>query len=267
MKGSIFDKMGYAIGMHGRALGFMINNGLLWYFLVPLVLIIGLIYGGMSSISYFTDLIIESFEDYITFEGFFSFLNVFITGFLSFFLRILMYLTLSYFGGYIVIIIMSPFLAYVSEKTEEIETGKEYPFDLVQLLKDAFRGILLAIRNLLLEFAIMLLVYLLSFIIPVIGPLIGGLAGSIYLFLLSSYFYGFSFMDYALERKKLSVGQSVTYVRKRKGIAIGTGLIFSLLLFLPFGAFITCFFAILSTVSATLMVLSEDNREALESKN
>jgi CysZ protein len=62
-------------------------------------------------------------------------------------------------------------------------------------------------------------------------------------------------MDYTLERKKLSVSQSVDFVRKHKGIAISNGLIFALTIILPFcGTFLAPFVSIFSVVGATLAI-------------
>ena len=48
---------------------------------------------------------------------------------------------------YLFLIVGSPLFAYLSEKTEAILEGKDYPFNLRQILKDILRGIRLAIRN------------------------------------------------------------------------------------------------------------------------
>ena len=160
-------------------------------------------------------------------EGIFKFLAIF----LHFFLRIFVYLLLFviYLSSYkyIVLMIMSPFLAVLSEKTDTLITGKKYNFIFKQFLKDIFRGVCIVLRNLLIELGFLIILFFLGFI-PVIGfvcPLIA--------FVISMYYYGFSMIDYSNERYKLSVSKSVKFVRKNKGFAIANGMIFYLLLMIP----------------------------------
>ena len=62
-------------------------------------------------------------------------------------------------------------------------------------------------------------------------------------------------MDYANERNKLSIKESVLFVRKNKGFAIGVGGIFSLCFFIPIiGGILASFLAIICVVNATLGV-------------
>lgn len=58
-------------------------------------------------------------------------------------------LVLFYFSlfKYLFLIVGSPLFAYLSEKTESIIEGKDYPFNLKQLLMDVLRGVKLALRN------------------------------------------------------------------------------------------------------------------------
>ena len=54
------------------------------------------------------------------------------------------------------------------------------------------------------------------------------------LFVISMYYYGFSMIDYSNERMNLSVCESVQFVSTNKGFAIANGLIFYVLLMIPF---------------------------------
>ncbi len=122
---------------------------------------------------------------------------------------------------YIILILLSPVLALVSEKTEEILTGKTYPFVFLQFLKDVFRGILLAIRNGIIEVFLTLVLFILSFI-PVVN-----LFTPFLLFLVASFFYGFSMIDYYIERKRLNISESTHFVRTHKGLVIANGSVFN----------------------------------------
>ena len=64
-------------------------------------------------------------------------------------------------------------------------------------------------------------------LIPILGWLTPVLA------ILIECYYGFSMLDYSMERHKKSPAESIYYVSSHKGLAIGNGLVFYLLHFLP----------------------------------
>jgi CysZ protein len=139
-------------------------------------------------------------------------------------------LVLLYFSlfKYIFLIIGSPLFAYLSEKTEAIIAGKEFPFSWRQLLKDMARGIKLALRNTLWQ-----TVYSISLLILSFFPVVGWVTPVIVLFV-ECYYYGFSMLDYSCERHKLSPSESIEYIGKHKGLAIGNGMVFYLMHLVPF---------------------------------
>jgi CysZ protein len=139
---------------------------------------------------------------------------------------LLMFFYFSLFK-YLWLIIGSPVFAYLSEKTEALLEGKEYPFNLKQLLKDMLRGIKLALRNALWQTVYTVSILILSFI-----PVVGWVTPVISMFV-ECYYYGFSMLDYSCERHKLSPSQSVAFISNRKGLAIGNGLGFYLMHCLP----------------------------------
>lgn len=129
---------------------------------------------------------------------------------------------------YIILILMSPLLALLSERVENILTGNNYPFNMFDFLHDVIRGIALALRNLLVEISLLILVFLIGFIplLNLITPLIT--------FYISSYYYGFSMLDYSNERKRFTIKQSIHFIRMQRGVAFGNGAVFYGLLLLPF---------------------------------
>jgi CysZ protein len=156
------------------------------------------------------------------------------SGFLSFLfvmggIMVRLILVFFYFSlfKFLFLIVGSPLFAYLSEKTEAILEGKEYPFSALQLLKDMLRGIRLALRN-----TIWQTVYIVSVLILSFFPLIGWVTPIIALFI-ECYYYGFSMMDYSCERHKLSSSESVAFISRQKGLAIGNGLIFYLMHIIP----------------------------------
>lgn len=151
--------------------------------------------------------------------------------FLLIFAQIILHLVLMlfYFSlfKYLFLIIGSPLFAYLSEKTEAIIEGKDYPFNFKQLLKDIVRGVRLALRNVLWQTVYTISILILSFI-----PLFGWITPLIAL-VVECYYFGFSMLDYSCERNKLSPSQSIAFVGRHKGLAIGNGMIFFLMHLLP----------------------------------
>jgi CysZ protein len=139
-------------------------------------------------------------------------------------------LVLFYFSlfKYVFLIIGSPLFSYLSEKTESIIQGKETVFSFEQMFKDMARGVRLALRNCLWQTVYTVSILILSFI-PLIGwitPVISGLV--------ECYYYGFSMLDYSCERHQLSRTESIAFIGKRRGLAMGNGLVFYLMHFVPF---------------------------------
>ena len=138
-------------------------------------------------------------------------------------------LLLVYFSWfkYLFLIIGSPIFAYISERTEAIINGTEYPFDLKQFGKDIIRGIAIAFRNTLWQTVYTISIFILAFI-PVIGW-----ATPVLIVFIECYYFGFSMLDYNSERRKLSVAQSIDFIGNHKGLAIGNGMVFYLMHGLP----------------------------------
>ena len=98
--------------------------------------------------------------------------------------------------------------------------GKDFPFSFKQLLKDIARGIKLALRNTLWQTIYTITILLLSLI-----PLVGWFT-PFFALLIECYYFGFSMLDYSCERNKLSSTQSLAFISKHKGLAIGNGIVF-----------------------------------------
>lgn len=145
---------------------------------------------------------------------------------------------------YLFLIIGSPLFAYLSEKTESIMAGREYPFSFVQLLKDMYRGIRLALRNTLWQS-----VYTISILILSFFPVVGWITPLVMLFI-ECYYYGFSMLDYSCERQKLSPSESIEYIAKHKGLAVGNGIVFYFMHLIPVAGWI--FAPAYAVVAATI---------------
>jgi CysZ protein len=138
-------------------------------------------------------------------------------------------LFLFYFSlfKYIFLIIGSPVFAYLSEKTESIIEEKEFPFSFSQLMLDIARAVKIALRNMLWQTVYVVSILILSFI-----PLVGWIAPLVSLFT-ECYYLGFSMLDYSCERKKMSTQQSIEFISRHKGLAIGNGMVFYIMHLVP----------------------------------
>ncbi len=172
-------------------------------------------------------------------------------GLLFLLFKIIFFLLFYFFSGYIILMVMSPLLSYLSEKTEKIIKQHEYPFIWSVWFKQVKRSLFISLRNLCIQLAWTLLMLILG-IIPFLGWIISPVA-AIFIFLINAYFFGFSFMDYSLERKNYSVSQSVKIIQKNKGTSIALGSIFFVSYMIPYlGYFLAPFISIFVTVAATM---------------
>lgn len=129
---------------------------------------------------------------------------------------------------YILLALLSPWFAYISEKTEKVMHGTEYNTRLIQLLQDAWRGVIISMRNFVYELSINLICFFFSLFLPVLAPLL--FMVNVYA---GSYFFGFAMLDYVCERKRLSINESILLIRKNKRVALGIGFGMWLLNYIP----------------------------------
>jgi len=260
MEKPFFKQLGAGLGYYPKALSFIFNNGLWFYFIFPLILNLLIFFLGLSTIGFISDYLSNELHIWIFGEEtesvsswkewIFSPINWIILAIL----KIGFFFLFALFGGYITIIILSPVLTFLSEKTAEIVTGEKVPFDILQFTRDVVRAVLITFRNMFLQLGLTIALMFLNII-----PIIGSIAAFVGNLLVSSYFYGFSFIDYSNERNKLSVKESVRFIRKNKGLSVGIGMVFSFCFYVPYlGGIVASFLAVVSTVAATLAVLEKD---------
>lgn len=180
-----------------------------------------------------------------------------IAGFLFTIAEVILWLILMlfYFSlfKYIWLIAGSPIFAYLSEKTEGILNGKPIAFSISQLLKDIVRGVSIALRNMLWQSVYLIALTILSFI-PVVGWVV-----PVFALLIECYYYGFSMLDYSLERQHLNASESIHFIGRRKGLAIANGLLFYLMHLIPIIGWL--FAPSYSVIAATLSIYNEKNQD------
>ncbi|WNW02700.1 EI24 domain-containing protein [Tenacibaculum sp. HL-MS23] len=149
----------------------------------------------------------------------FEMLSTFFSGLLIVVIGLLLY-------KHIVMALSAPFMSPVSEKIEHYLTGESHQHRKTSFQEQLIRGIRINLRNLLRELFFTIPILLVSFI-PVIG-----FFSAILLFIMQAYYAGFGNMDYTLERH-FKYKDSINFVKKNKGTAIGNGIIFMLFLLVP----------------------------------
>jgi len=257
---SLFKNFGVGFKAYGKAFNLLFSKALWWYLLFPILLNIIFFIAGLMGIGSLTDFIEGWLTDAMKIEDdtmlgaeylreAAGYLSGFMSGVVWVIMKVIFFFVFATFGGYIVIICLSPVFAFLSEAVEEKLTGNKYKFNGDQIMRDVVRGIMIAFRNLFIELGWIILIFILGLFIPILG----GIIGAVIIFFISSYFYGFAFIDYTNERRRLTIKQSVRFIRDNKGLAIANGMIFSFFLLIPFcGTFLAGFAAILSVIAATV---------------
>lgn len=128
---------------------------------------------------------------------------------------------------HIIMALSAPFMSPVSEKIEAHLAGtKPHSHRDTSFMQQLWRGVRINVRNLFMELLLTIPILLLKFI-PVIN-----IFSTILLFMVQAYYAGFGNMDYTLERH-FQYKKSLQFVRQRRGLAIGNGVVFLLLLLIP----------------------------------
>lgn len=155
---------------------------------------------------------------------------------------------------HVVMALSAPVMSPLSEKIEEIMVGRSghVSFSIAKAIEDLFRGIRISLRNLIRELLLTFLLFLFG-LIPLFSIFSG--AG---IFILQSYYAGFGNIDFTLERH-CGVKDSVRFVRRNAGLAIGNGLVFMLLLLTGLGFVLAL---PLGTVAATLETVKRLQKDA-----
>mgnify|MGYP000648667293 CR=1 FL=1 len=133
---------------------------------------------------------------------------------------------------HIIMAFSAPFMSPVSEKIEAHYTGRiNQEYRKTSFSQQLSRGIRLNIRNLGMELLLTIPLLLLKFI-----PFVNVFSTAL-LFLLQAYYAGFGNMDYTLERH-YRYRESIQFVRRRRGLAMGNGIVFLGILLIPVIGFI-----------------------------
>ena len=251
--------LGIGFRGYGRALGFALRNGLWWMFLIPILLWVlfaaGLLWLSTTAVDLargyaneYLDITIAT-ETHTGLMGFWEDVKAFFNSARDIVVLVVVKIALWFLfglvGKYVVLIVLSPLMAYASERTEEILTGRSFPFRFGLFVKEVGRGILMALRNGLLELLINVAVWTGTLLFAPIAPL-----SAVFLWLVSCWFYGFSMFDYLFERQRLGIAASARAARDRRGVVLANGVLFNLLMKVPFVGLV--FAPLLASIGAVL---------------
>jgi CysZ protein len=192
------------------AFRFATAHGLGWLFLVPALLWVGLAVGMFALLIGPVEQLSEWLAGYLELGvdpnaegGTWALVKAWINGARELVTIVLLKLAVAYLlwkvNKYLVLVLLSPLLAYASERTEEVLTGASFPFS-----------------------------WGIAWVVPPVAPVV-----AVLLFVVSAYFYGFSMFDYIMERRRLSVRHSVRAVNDRMGAVLANGALFSVLMKVP----------------------------------
>jgi CysZ protein len=257
MNGTLAGLDGFA-----RAGGFMLRHRMAWMFLAPVVLWLLFAAGLFRLGGQATDLVQQwaavrldlpvSATDRSGAWGLWDDLKGWVNGAREAVLWLVVKLAVLWLmgliGKYVVLVLLSPLMAYASERTEEVITGRETPFRLLRWLREVLRGMGMALRNGLLELAINIAAWAATLFVPLLAPLT-----ALFLWAVSCWFYGFSMFDYIHERRALGIRQSVRAARGMRGTVLANGLLFSLLMKVPLLGLVAA--PLLASVGAVLAVV------------
>ena len=153
----------------------------------------------------------------------------------------------------LLILFSSPIMSLLSDRVSEIHTGVKTGFNGPQFVRGVWRSSLLSLRNVMVELLSSSIIFFVTIFIGLWGGPLAIIALpllSVVGFMISSYYFGTSLVDYALERQQLSLAQTIQYNRKKRMGVIGIGAAFHVLLWIPFiGISLS---VVLGTVGATL---------------
>lgn len=129
---------------------------------------------------------------------------------------------------YLVLVVMGPLFAAVSEAAESQITGQHVAFSWSRWIKDAVRGMRSALVLATFEWSLTLGLWIAGLAVPVLSPVTLPLA-----WLVGAWAYGASSMDYVWEREGKGARAGLAASLRRPSVALGVGIPFALWMAIP----------------------------------
>lgn len=261
---NFFAGFGKGVSSFFRAFNLVFGKGLWYYIFFPLILWLIMLLVSIYYTSELGDAIqtwIDAQIKTIPEEGhWLSWLRGFEDGWLgiiaAWIIKIILWFVSGTFMKYLTLILLSPIFSLLSEAVAVRMGDKNVPFDFNQLLKDILRGIMISLRNMLIEYILLFICFIFCSIFPPLGIILTPL-----MFIAGWYFIGFSMIDYSSERNKIGFIKSIRFVRSNKGLACGIGFCYAMFMKLPM---IGIMFGPTMAVAGATMAFNElrDNTDA-----
>lgn len=212
IKGFLFGLKSYY-----KAIKFIIEHKLYWYLIIPALLMLVIYQLGHAIKTHYVAPEVSNVNEIIWYMIYLM-------------IEISLAMILMKFSKYLVVVVLSPLLSQLSMKTEKELTGNTYPFNFRQLVHDVKRAGKIVVRNLMWEYFFFIIIFTVSFLgweEPQRSPVF-------YLtFVIGFFYYGFAFLDYINERRRLTIEESIVFVRKNRGMTMAIGCVYSLLILVP----------------------------------
>ena len=156
---------------------------------------------------------------------------------------------------HIIMALSAPFMNPVSEKIETHLTGiNKHQHRKTSFKAQLWRGIRINVRNLLKELLLTIPILIIGFI-PIVGVF-----STVLIFLVQAYYAGFGNIDYTLERH-YNYNESISFVKKNRGFAIGNGIVFMLFLLIPvIGIILVLPLSVTAASAQTIRLIKAENK-------
>jgi CysZ protein len=152
---------------------------------------------------------------------------------------------------HIVMALSAPFMSPVSAAIERHFLGEQNTHRDTSNASQLWRGVRVNVRNLSMELLITIPLLILS-LVPVLN-----IITTVLIFLVQAYYAGFGNMDYTLERH-YGYSESIQFVKKNKGVAIGNGIIFIIMLIIPvIGVILVLPLSVTASTTETIRLIQE----------
>ncbi len=213
---NLFKQFWTGLSSYWKAAQLIFSSTMWLAFVIPVMLSIGLFYSGEILTDQlrdfkFSELSDENGSEYLLLG--IQFIMVYVSKFMN---------------KYLVLALLAPLLAALSVQAEKMLTGNEYKFDFKLYINDIVRALTISGRNM----GIQLMMMAVFFLVTLIYSLPDVVYQVLY-FVIAFYFYGFSFMDYPSERRRLTVQESVQFTRKHWVAAFTLGAVYGALFWIP----------------------------------